>query len=102
MSTLQCRLIVGDVADDRLEDGQLAEMDEDESVGTPRYVRSRQRFSRRTMAFLSPRLGLLNNLPMTVPFQTRAEVFRGFIQYVSIRMNADNQGGSREGKHIPI
>jgi hypothetical protein len=30
----------------------------------------------------SPRLGLLNNLPMAVPFRTRLEVFRQFVAYV--------------------
>lgn len=31
------------------------------------------------MAYISPRLGLLNNLPMAVPFTTRLKIFRNFI-----------------------
>ena len=45
----------------------------------PPWARARQRFTKRQMAFLSPRLGLLNNLPMAVPFKTRLEVFRLFV-----------------------
>lgn len=46
----------------------------------PRHTRARQRLSKRQMAYLSPRLGLLNNLPMTVPFVTRLEIFRQFVE----------------------
>ncbi|WVF69744.1 hypothetical protein IAT40_004523 [Kwoniella sp. CBS 6097] len=51
-----------------------------ESATLPRWARARQRFTKRQMAYISPRLGLLNNLPMSVPFQTRLEVFRKFIE----------------------
>ena len=46
----------------------------------PQWEQARQRFSRRQMAFISPRLGLLNNLPMAVPFQIRLEAFREFVE----------------------
>jgi ubiquitin-protein ligase E3 C len=48
----------------------------------PRWMKHRQNFTKRQMAQISPRLGLLNNLPMTVPFRTRLEVFRQFVAYV--------------------
>lgn len=35
--------------------------------------------SRRQLAFLSPRLGLLNNIPFVIPFETRVSVFRQLI-----------------------
>jgi len=35
--------------------------------------------SRRQIAFLSPRLGLLNNIPFVIPFETRVSVFRQLI-----------------------
>jgi len=31
------------------------------------------------MAYLSPRLGILNNIPFTIPFVSRVSVFRSFI-----------------------
>ena len=34
------------------------------------------------MAYISPRLGLLNNLPMVLPFSTRLEIFQRFIESV--------------------
>lgn len=76
----------------RHEDAELAQaaygpdMDEGQHARTtvtlPRWAKARQRYSKRQMASISPRLGLLNNLPMTVPFITRLEVFRQFVKYV--------------------
>ena len=31
------------------------------------------------MAFISPRLGVLNNIPFAIPFNVRVEIFRQFI-----------------------
>ena len=72
----------------RFEDAELAlpNANEEESEAVlaagqiPHWALARQRFSKRQMAYISPRLGLLNNLPMAVPFQTRLEVFRQFVQ----------------------
>jgi ubiquitin-protein ligase E3 C len=32
------------------------------------------------MAFISPRLGVLNNIPFAIPFQVRVEIFRHFVR----------------------
>ncbi|EIW71232.1 hypothetical protein M231_06447 [Tremella mesenterica] len=63
-----------------IEDSQLAEFDpaNQEPQGRP-VPDVRHHFSRRQMAWVSPRLGLLNNLPMAVPFIIRLQVFREFI-----------------------
>ncbi|WWC86828.1 uncharacterized protein L201_001707 [Kwoniella dendrophila CBS 6074] len=60
-----------------------------DSSTLPRWARARQRFTKRQMAYISPRLGLLNNLPMSVPFQTRLEVFRKFIESDQRRLGID-------------
>lgn len=75
---------------DSYEDAELAQADmgpggDDDShtrtaVTLPRWAKTRQQYSKRQMAYISPRLGLLNNLPMTVPFRTRLEVFRQFVK----------------------
>jgi ubiquitin-protein ligase E3 C len=72
---------------DRFEDAELslpdAEDEDSEMMNPgdlPRYARARQRWTKRQMAYISPRLGLLNNLPMAVPFQTRLQVFRQFVE----------------------
>ncbi|WVO16628.1 hypothetical protein L204_104307 [Cryptococcus depauperatus] len=58
----------------------LTEQEEERTDSLPRWARVRQKYSKRQMAYISPRLGLLNNLPMAVPFQTRLMVFRMFIE----------------------
>jgi ubiquitin-protein ligase E3 C len=35
--------------------------------------------SKRSIAFLSPRLGVLNNIPFAIPFEARVNIFRSFI-----------------------
>ncbi|KAH8087159.1 HECT-domain-containing protein [Cristinia sonorae] len=46
--------------------------------------------SKRQIAALSPRLGVLNNIPFAIPFETRVSIFRSFIQN-----DAMNRGFSR-------
>lgn len=83
----------------RFEDSELAQMDEpmfdDSHIRTstrlPSMVQARQRFTKRQMARISPRLGLLNNLPMAVPFRTRLEVFRQFVAYVLARLDVEKR-----------
>jgi ubiquitin-protein ligase E3 C len=78
---------IGSELIDRFEDSELATAsgmgDDDSHIRTsttlPSRMSARQRFTKRRMAFISPRLGLLNNLPMAVPFRTRLEVFRQFV-----------------------
>ena len=73
----------------RFEDAELAQgaggpAEDDSTVRTTvnltRSAKARHRYTKRQMAYISPRLGLLNNLPMTVPFRTRLEVFRQFVK----------------------
>lgn len=75
-----------------LEDAQLfnpAEIESEEQQinnhggNTRGRLAARQRFSKRQVAFMSPRLGLLNNLPMAVPFVVRLKVFDQLVKYVS-------------------
>ena len=35
--------------------------------------------SKRSIAFLSPRLGVLNNIPFAIPFEARVNIFRSFV-----------------------
>ncbi|KAJ9122361.1 hypothetical protein QFC22_001783 [Naganishia vaughanmartiniae] len=53
--------------------------DEDENGDSqrlpPALIQRRRQISKRQMALISPRLGLLNNLPMTIPFAARVEIF---------------------------
>lgn len=57
--------------------GEEQEIDEN---NLDKAVIARQRLTKRQLAHLSPRLGLLNNLPMAVPFATRLKIFRHFVE----------------------
>ncbi|KAG6810699.1 hypothetical protein H0H92_010698 [Tricholoma furcatifolium] len=39
-----------------------------------------QAYSKRALAHLSPRLGVLNNIPFAIPFDVRVEIFRWFVR----------------------
>ncbi|KAG0143610.1 hypothetical protein CROQUDRAFT_96115 [Cronartium quercuum f. sp. fusiforme G11] len=41
---------------------------------------ARERVSKRQLAFISPRLGVLNNIPFVIPFEQRVTIFRTFVQ----------------------
>jgi ubiquitin-protein ligase E3 C len=73
-----------------LEEQQLDAQDPEEEVDIsdpvtaasaqpPPWMRGRKNISKRQMALISPRLGLLNNLPMTIPFETRVQILQRFI-----------------------
>lgn len=42
------------------------------------------------MAFISPRLGVLNNVPFAIPFNVRVEIFRQFIANDAHRLGLDD------------
>jgi len=69
--------------DDEEDDGMGDEPIPDEQLRVmPAWPRARRFLSKRQMAKISPRLGLLNNLPMTLPFGSRVQIMGGFIEYV--------------------
>lgn len=42
------------------------------------------------MAFISPRLGVLNNIPFSIPFETRVQIFQQFIANDAHRLGLDD------------
>lgn len=60
------------------DDEQQPEADQTRA-SLPPWMRGRRQISKRQMALISPRLGLLNNLPMTISFETRVEILNRFI-----------------------
>lgn len=93
-----------------LEDAQLfnpAEIESEEQQSnnhggnTRGRLAARQRFSKRQVAFMSPRLGLLNNLPMAVPFVVRLKVFDQLVKYVFAHVSDDSVcGDDQEARSI--
>jgi ubiquitin-protein ligase E3 C len=54
--------------------------------------------SARNLAYLSPRLGVLNNIPFVIPFEVRVEIFHQFtaLDYVRLRKQRQFHGPLRE------
>lgn len=74
-----------------------AELDEDDGYGQDAVMpanglRSAKRhLSARKLAFVSPRLGILNNLPFVIPFDARIRIFRTFVRADARRLNISDQ-----------
>ncbi|EPQ26072.1 uncharacterized protein PFL1_06280 [Pseudozyma flocculosa PF-1] len=66
----------GDDGDDD-DDGRIPPLPVAERLRTRRGQTSK--LSARNLAFLSPRLGVLNNIPFVIPFDVRVEIFRQFV-----------------------
>ncbi|EIM79363.1 HECT-domain-containing protein [Stereum hirsutum FP-91666 SS1] len=49
---------------------------EDQQLSQPTGTRP---LSKRHIAYLSPRLGILNNIPFSIPFEARVSIFRNFV-----------------------
>ncbi|KAJ9100578.1 hypothetical protein QFC21_003622 [Naganishia friedmannii] len=77
--------------------------DEDENGDSqrlpPALIQRRRQISKRQMALISPRLGLLNNLPMTIPFAARVEIFNEFIYNDREKLGIDRYMRRRHMNH---
>ncbi|KAL9931428.1 hypothetical protein V8E36_009714 [Tilletia maclaganii] len=61
-----------------------------------------QRLTSSMMAFLSPRLGVLNNIPFVIPFEVRVEIFRQFIRNDRARLDIDRYHPFDMGRPVNI
>jgi ubiquitin-protein ligase E3 C len=59
-----------------------------------------KRFSKRQMAQISPRLGVLNNIPFAISFDDRVGILRRFIDSDRGRLRRDYQFDSPHGATI--
>lgn len=68
-----------------------------------RPIRStRDRKSQRQLAFVSPRLGVLNNIPFVIPFDQRVAIFRTFVENDRKRLGIDRYTFSRRHRHRAV
>lgn len=74
---------------DDLFDEEMAPLEATMPRSTTARASSRKFISARKMAFISPRLGILNNLPFVIPFATRIQIFRAFIYRDAVRLRLD-------------
>lgn len=76
---------------DRRGDGNM-DIDDDPLRGRSGARSIARAISARQRAFVSPRIGVLNNIPFVVPFTVRVEIFREFV-----RLDAQRHGIMRDG-----
>ncbi|TIB11708.1 hypothetical protein E3P89_02181 [Wallemia ichthyophaga] len=72
------------------EDSDVEMMDVDMRRGGLRRYRNTKTLSKQQLAQISPKLGILNNIPFVIPFDSRVSVFRELIRYDEIRNNVDS------------
>ncbi|KIM29078.1 hypothetical protein M408DRAFT_329093 [Serendipita vermifera MAFF 305830] len=53
-----------------------------------------RQLTKRELAYLSPRLGILNNIPFAIPFESRVSIFRSFIRNDRFKMDNIGYGGA--------
>lgn len=63
------------------------ESEQQQEKNTP--LRPLRMLSKGRLAVISPRLGLLNNIPFVIPFEQRVEIFRMFVNNDKKRNNVD-------------
>jgi ubiquitin-protein ligase E3 C len=51
-----------------------------------------RQLTKRELAYLSPRLGILNNIPFAIPFESRVSIFRSFVRNDQIKMHNNGYG----------
>ena len=54
-----------------------------------------QSHSKRQLAALSPRLGVLNNIPFAIPFDVRVSIFRNFVYNDAMQHSGYGSSGHR-------
>ena len=63
---------------------------------------TRARKSQRQLAFVSPRLGVLNNIPFVIPFDQRVAIFRTFVENDRKRLGIERYQFSRRHRHRAV
>ncbi|GAA5901495.1 ubiquitin-ubiquitin ligase HUL5 [Sporobolomyces salmoneus] len=94
------------------ENGEEEEDDDDQFVrrttwrrtGLARPSRSRAppTLTRRQLALISPRLGVLNNIPFVIPFETRVAIFRQFIDTDFRKLATDSDSYMPRARHRAV
>ncbi|GAA5951470.1 hypothetical protein JCM3765_005944 [Sporobolomyces pararoseus] len=73
-------------------------------TGLARPSRSRKppTLTRRQLALISPRLGVLNNIPFVIPFETRVAIFRQFIETDLRKLTSDSDSYMPRARHRAV
>jgi len=74
----------------------------DDGPEEPDRPRSKANLTKRQMSFISPRLGVLNNIPFVLPFENRVQIFRQFIDNDRTRLGIQRDRFTRGKRHQAI
>lgn len=86
-----------------LDEQQLSENEEMEepSLYAPRpSIKPSRSLSKRQVAYLSPRIAVLNNIPFATPFEVRVSIFRKFILNDMMSRGRVSRYGSRRARVV--
>ncbi|TIA87455.1 hypothetical protein E3P99_03162 [Wallemia hederae] len=72
------------------EDSDVEMTDVSMRGGGLRRYRNTKTMTKQQLAQVSPKLGILNNIPFVIPFDSRVSIFRELIRYDEIRNNVDS------------
>ncbi|KAJ3827522.1 HECT-domain-containing protein [Lentinula raphanica] len=59
-----------------------------DAIGSPR--RGFRTYSKRKLNYLTPRLGVLNNIPFAIPFHVRVAIFRNFVHMDMVALSSSH------------
>jgi len=74
----------------------------DASNGTAHPLTRNRTPSKRQIASISPRLGILNNIPFAIPFAVRVSIFRHFVVNDMMLQGSMNSSGSWNARYDPF
>lgn len=86
-----------------LEEQQISENEEMEETppSAPRpSLKASRSLSKRQVAYLSPRIAVLNNIPFATPFEVRVSIFRKFILNDMMSRGRVDRYGSRRARAV--
>jgi ubiquitin-protein ligase E3 C len=86
-----------------IEEQQISQNGEGiEFSSSGRTTASSRAMSKRQVAYLSPRLGVLNNIPFAIPFEVRVSIFRHFVANDMIRLGRVSRFSRRIRSRIVV
>lgn len=74
----------------------------DDGEEDPHRRGSKANLTKRQMSFISPRLGVLNNIPFVLPFENRVQIFRQFVDNDRNRLGIQRDRFTRGKRHQAI
>jgi len=75
---------------------------EEQSISSSNSDMKSRILNKRQLASISPRLGILNNIPFAIPFAVRVSIFRHFVVNDMMARGSMNNSGSWSSRFDPL